>query len=117
MWGTKTQMEGQKVTKNTRLVYEDSLQKLDLLIQDPWKKGMDSIHDMRIVNTGAPSYLQRSLEKLLQVEDKENKRNDMNSCLQQSHHFSPIIFSFDGILELEGESTLKRIVSCLTTKW
>ena len=31
-------------------------QKGDLIIWDLWQQGIDSVHDMRVVNTYAPTY-------------------------------------------------------------
>ena len=41
--------------------------KVDPLIQDLWYKGTYIIHDIRVVNTDASSYLQRYPDKCLKV--------------------------------------------------
>ena len=41
-----------------------------LLIQELWQKGMGRIFGMRVMDTDVSSYLQRFLEKGLQVEEK-----------------------------------------------
>ena len=38
-------------------------------------------------------------------------------CLQQRRHFSPFVASVDGLLGVEATATLKRLASCLATKW
>ena len=70
MWGVKSQTDGKFQTNNPMLAPEDYKQNGDLLIQNLWYKGTDIIHNMHAMNTDASSYLYRSLEKCLQVEDK-----------------------------------------------
>ena len=45
---------------------EATEQKGDLLLRDLWQNGTDSIHDPRVVNTGAKSYWEKSPEKCLE---------------------------------------------------
>ena len=40
-------------------------QKGDLLIRDLWQQGTDSVHDMRVVNTDAPTHQKKDPEKCL----------------------------------------------------
>ena len=41
----------------------------------------------------------------------------LEACLQQRRHFSPFVASVDRLLGVEATATLKRLVSCLSTKW
>ena len=41
----------------------------------------------------------------------------LEACLQQRRHFSPFVASADGLLGVEATATLKRIASCLASKW
>ena len=86
-------------------------QKGDLLTQDLWANGTDSVHNMRVVNTDAKSYWEKSPDKCL--EEAEN----LKTCLQQRQNFSPFVASVDGILGVEAIATLKRIASRLASKW
>ena len=63
--------------------------KEDLLIQDLWQQGTDSVHDMRVVNTDALTYQQKEPEKFLHEEEKGKKNMYLEACLQQRRHFSP----------------------------
>ena len=58
MWGVKSQSDGQKYPKNILLVVYNCEQKGYLLVWYLCQKGIDIIHEMRAVNTGASSYLQ-----------------------------------------------------------
>ena len=84
-----------------------------LLIRDLWQLGTDSIHNMRVVNTDALSYLKKCLHEA----EKGEKKMYLVACLQQRRHFSPFVASVGGLLGVEATATLKRIASRLTTKW
>ena len=45
------------------------------------------------------------------------KRMNLEGCLQQHRHFSPVVALVDELLRLEATETLKRLVSRLATKW
>ena len=53
-----------------------------LLIRDLWKQGMDSFHEMCVVNTDAPFYLSKKPDKCLDTSEKEKKRKYFNACLK-----------------------------------
>ena len=51
-----------KPTDETTAAPEVTEQKVDLLIRDLWQQGTGSVHDMRVVNTDALSYVRKSPE-------------------------------------------------------
>ena len=68
-------------TKNPPLVLEDPKKKRDLLRRYLRQKIMDSIHNMRVLNTNTSSYLKMTPKKCLQVAKKEKKQTYMQACL------------------------------------
>ena len=92
-------------------------QKGDLLIRNLWQQGTNSVHDMRVVNTDAPTYQKKEPEKCLHKGERGKKKMYLEACLQQRWHFSPFVASVDGLLGVEATGTMKRIASCLATKW
>ena len=54
-----------KSSETTTAAPEVTEQKGDLIIRDLWQQGTDSVHDMRVVNTDALSYVRTSPEKCL----------------------------------------------------
>ena len=54
-----------------------------LLIRDLWKQGMDSIHNMRVVNTDATSYQCKYPDKCLETTNKAKRKKYLDSCLTQ----------------------------------
>ena len=96
---------------------EATEQKGDLLIRNLWHNGTDSVHNMRVVNTDAKSHLENPLEKCLQEVERAKKRMYLEACLQQRRNFSPFVDLVDGFLCVDATATLKKIASCLATKW
>ena len=72
---------------------------------------------MRVVNTDANSYWEKSPERCLEEAERIKKKMYLEACLQQRRHFSPFVASVDGLLGVEATDTLKRIASRLTSKW
>ena len=72
---------------------------------------------MRVVNTDAKSYWEKSTEKCLEEAKKSKKKMYLERCLQQCRHFSPFVTSVDGQLGVEAMTSLKRISSRLASKW
>ena len=62
---------------------EEGEEKGDLLIQDLWTQGTDSIHNMRVVNTDVVSYQYKTPEKFLETSECEKKNKYLNTCLNE----------------------------------
>ena len=88
---------------------EATEQKGDLLIRDLWANGTYSVHDMRVVNTDAKSYWEKSPKRCLEEAERGKNKMYLEACLQQRRHFSPFVASVDGLLGVEATATLKRI--------
>ena len=74
---------------------------------------MDSIHDMRVMNTGAVSYQSKTPENYLDTANRDKKKTYLNACFNERRHFNTFFASVDVIIGDEAEATLKRIVSRL----
>ena len=104
-------------TKQGESPPESTEKKGDPMTRDLWANGTDSVHNMRVVNTDAKSYWDKSPEICLEEAERGKKKMYLEACLQQRRHFSPFVASIDGLLGVETTSTLKRIASCLASKW
>ena len=96
---------------------EATEQKEDLLLQELWHNGTDSVQEMRVVNTDAKSYWEKSPEKCLEKAEKINKKMYLEACLQQCRNLPPFVASVGGLLGVEATATMKRISSHLASKW
>ena len=74
-------------------------------------------HDMRVVNTDAKYYLEKTTDKCLQEAARSKKIIYLEACLQQCQHFLPFVESVDGLMDVEAAATPKRISNRLATKW
>ena len=72
---------------------------------------------MRVVNTDAESYWEKSPERCLEEAERIKKKMYLEAFLQQRRHFSTFVASVDGLLGVEATATLKRIASRLASKW
>ena len=117
VWEGDTQPAKLSRTKNLTGSQESSEKKWDMIICNLCQQGTDSIHDMRVVNTDALTYQGQPTEKCLQTTEKYNKRKYLEACLQQQLNLSPFVVLVDGLLGVDTKATLKRLDSCLATKW
>ena len=85
------------------------------MICDLWHNGTNSVHDMRVVNTDAKSYLTKTLERCLQDAAKAKKMS-LEACFQKRQQVLPFFKSIDGLLGFYAEASLKRISIQLATK-
>ena len=53
----------------------------------------------------------------LQKAERGIKRMHQETCLQQRRNFPPFVAYVDGLMGVEATATLKRLSSCLATKW
>ena len=72
---------------------------------------------MRVVNTNDPTHRTKDPVRCLPEAERGENRMYLEACFQQRRHFSPFVVSVDGLLEVEATATLKRLASCLATKW
>jgi hypothetical protein len=70
----------------------------DVGVHGFWHRGHTAIFDIRITNTDATSYLSSSPSKILATQEKAKKRKYLEPCLQRRCHFTPLVFSADGLI-------------------
>ena len=89
----------------------------DMLYRGFWERGTDTITDCRICDTDQKSYRGRTPEKVLESMETEKKKKYLQPCLEQRRHFTPLVFSVDGLMGREAEAFLKRLSQKLARKW
>ena len=83
---TKTNPAGSKITSPpdaTTATPEVTEKKGDLLIRDLWQQGTNSVHDMRVLNNDALSYVRKTPENCLHKDERGKKKMYLEICLQQ----------------------------------
>ena len=54
--------------------------------------------------------------KVLKTHEKEKKKKYLESCLEQCHHFTPIVVSTDGLVGREAKTLLKKLSTLIAEK-
>ena len=82
-----------------------------------WSRGTTAIFDIRVTDTDASSYRNTDPLKVLKRQEKEKKDKYGGACLEAHMHFTPLVFSVDGLEGPEALAACKRLASRLAAKW
>lgn len=77
-----------------------------------WSRGTTAIFDIRVTDTDAAAS-NRHLDplKVLRRQEREKKDKYQEACLQAHQHFTPLVFSVDGLEGKEAMAARKRLAS------
>ena len=89
----------------------------DVAVHGFWRRGTTAIFDIRVTDTGAPSYRGLDPHKVLAKHEKEKKDKYVEPCLARRRTFTPLVFSVDGLRGTEASSATKKLASRLSAKW
>ena len=89
----------------------------DLMARGVWDRQSAASFDIRVTDTDAPSYLNRSPMSVLIAAEEEKKRKYVTACEDRHTSFTPLVTSVDGVLAPEFTFFLKRIADGLSAKW
>ena len=90
--------------------------RVDVSAHGFWKRGTNTMFDIRIVNLDAGSYLRMTPEKALAKAEKEKKDLYLQACLERRRTFTPMVYYADGILGAEALAAQKRLAALLSYK-
>ncbi len=89
----------------------------DLAIHSFWRTGTEAIFDIRVTDTEAASKRNKDPDKVLRQQEEEKKRKYLNHCQQAHKHFTPLVYSVDGLEGKEATAMRKQLASKLSAKW
>ena len=89
----------------------------DLLVRGLWQRGTHCVIDVRVTNINGKSQRHLVPAKVLAKHEREKKAKHLEACLDQRRHFSPFVFSTDGVIGQEAKTLLKRVSALLADKW
>jgi hypothetical protein len=89
----------------------------DIAAHGFWRRGTTAIFDVRVTDTDAPSNKGVDPTKILKRHEKEKRDKYLDLCLARRRHFTPLVFSVDGLRGGEAQAASKRLASRLATKW
>ena len=82
-----------------------------------WSRGTVAIFDVRVTDTDASSNASTDPGKVLKRHEAEKKRKYGPRCEQSNRHFTPLVYSVDGLEGGEAKAARKRLASRLASKW
>ena len=82
-----------------------------------WRRGTTAIFDVRITDTDAASFRTKDPAKVLQKQEEEKKEKYGEACREAHRHFTPLVFSVDGMEGAEAKAARKQLASRLAAKW
>ena len=82
-----------------------------------WTRGTTAIFDIRVTDTDAASYKNTDPTTVLKRQEREKKDKYAEACRQAHMHFTPLVFSVDGLEGGEATAARKRLASRLAAKW
>jgi hypothetical protein len=82
-----------------------------------WDKDTTAIFDVLITDTDASSHLDRTPAKVLLRGEQLKKNKHEAACLERRRHFTPLVFSVDGMRGKEANAAGKRLAQLLSIKW
>ena len=83
-----------------------------------WTRGTQCIFDVRVTDTSTKSYRKKDLRKVLATQEKEKKDKYLRKCLEKRKHFTPLVFSVDGMAGREAKKAMKHLaLMMLAEKW
>jgi hypothetical protein len=89
----------------------------DIAAHGFWRRGTTAIFDVRVTDTDAPSNRGMDPAKILKRHEKEKRDKYLDLCLARRRHFTPLVFSVDGLRGGETQAASKRLASLLASKW
>ena len=89
----------------------------DIAVHGFWTHGTTAIFDIRVTDTDARSHRDREPIKVLAAQEREKKNKYKEACLQARKHFTPLVFSIDGMFSKETKAACKNVAYRLTDKW
>jgi hypothetical protein len=89
----------------------------DLSVRGVWQPQVEALFDIRVIDTDAQSYSNRSPKDILSMAEKEKKAKYNKACLDRRALFTPLCVSVDGLLGHETSVFVKRLAEQLSFKW
>ena len=82
-----------------------------------WKWTSTCICNVRITDTYAPLNHGRDPKAVLTTHERAKKVKYLEACYERRRHFTPLVYSVDGLAGEEAQAASKRTASLLSRKW
>jgi hypothetical protein len=88
----------------------------DLSVRGVWQAQTTALFDIRVVDTDALSYLNRTVTSVLTSAETAKKAKYHQACEQRRASFTPFVVSVVGMLAKEAKFFLKRLSETLAER-
>ena len=112
-----TQVVREPIVKEAETQIGDSGLRLDLGVHGIWQSQAEALFDFKVIDTDAPSYSNRSPVAVLESGAQDKKRIYKQAVEDCRGSFTPFVTSVDRLLHREAEQFLKRMATCVASKW
>ena len=89
----------------------------DVSVRGFWHRGNACIFDVSVIDTDAQSYAQMTVDKVIENKEKAKSTKYREMCRQNRMHFTPLIFSVDGMIGPRAEGAIRQLSARLSRKW
>ena len=89
----------------------------DISARGVWQPQVTALFDIRVIDSDAPSYLDRSPEAVLKSAEREKKSKYNLACERRHASFTPLCLMVDGLLAPEMSVFVKHLSDRLASKW
>ena len=96
---------------------EQSQLRGDISARSFWSRGVTAVFDVRIGDTDCASSRRMNPHAVLKRHEDEKKKKYGEACARSQLHFTPLVFSVDGLEGTEAKAARKRLASRLAAKW
>ena len=76
-----------------------------------------TIFDVRVSDTDAPSYRNKTSAKVLEAAEKEKCTKYEAACTERQRDFVPLVYSVDGLPGQRAKAAERRLAAMLAAKW
>ena len=89
----------------------------DIAAKGVWQPQATTLSDIGVVDSDAPSYLQKPPITALKSAERENKLKYNSDCERRHASFTPLCVTIDGLLAPEMAQFVKHLDTRLSLKW
>ena len=89
----------------------------DVAVDGFWSRQTTCIFDIRVTDADSASYSQKDTAKSLANQEREKKQKYLQACLDRRRHFTPLVFTVDGVPGVEAQRAIKHLAAKLSRKW
>ena len=82
-----------------------------------WRRGIDTIFDVSVTDTDCSTYLGHDPGTVLAGRERFKRRKYGAICEDQRRHFTPLVYSVDGLVADKAIRAQKRLAKLLSIKW